>query len=240
MRRGAPHADEEPAREGAPEWMVSYADMITIMMAFFVVMFAMSSLKDDDREEAVFNALQTQFGRYPLSAALTPPRAVAKARGGVAADGRFEQSTSQGPSPSRPSMRVTRIRPGEDVVLGANLSFRDADAELTEADRRKLAALVDEIGGKSQRIEIRGHTSGRPLPADAPYRDQWDLAYARARRVMEQLVALGVSPRRLRLSVAAANEPIAGADPSRAQENSRVQVSVLDETVSDYQQNRAN
>lgn len=233
--RHAPTHDDEPAREGAPEWMVSYADMITIMMAFFVVMFAMSSLKDDQREEAVFNALQTQFGRFPHSATLTPPRAIARSRGGVDAEGRHQESKSLGPAAARPSNRVTRLRPGEDVVLGANLAFPEGESDLDDADRQKLASLVEEISGKSQRLEVRGHTSGRPLPANAPYRDQWDLAYARARRVMEQLVALGISPRRIRLSVAAGNEPVAGADPTRALENSRVQVSVLNETVGDYE-----
>jgi flagellar motor protein MotB len=41
-----------PAQEGAPEWMVSYADMITIMMAFFVVMYAMAPKKDQEKKES--------------------------------------------------------------------------------------------------------------------------------------------------------------------------------------------
>ena len=42
---------EEPHGEGAPEWMVSYADMITILMSFFVVMFSMAGTKNTKKED---------------------------------------------------------------------------------------------------------------------------------------------------------------------------------------------
>lgn len=231
-------AHDETAHEGAPEWMVSYADMITIMMAFFVVMYAVS-FKDQQSEEAVFNSLQLQFGRFPLSAALRPPKAVAQARGGVDAHGRHAESTSRGAATKRPEMRITKVRPGEDVVLGTNVFFEEGAAELSEPFRQQLSALAEQIGGKAQRIEVRGHTSGRSLPDGAPFRDQWDLAYARSRKVMEYLVLQGIPSRRIRLSVAGSNEPAhQGNDPLLLRENSRVQVSLLDETLADYEMER--
>src|SRR5262245_60042506 len=55
-----------PAQEGAPEWMVSYADMITIMMAFFVVMYAMAPKKDQEKKESptqrLMNSIHKRFG----------------------------------------------------------------------------------------------------------------------------------------------------------------------------------
>ena len=55
---------EEHASEGAPEWMVSYADMITILMSFFVVMFSMAGTKDAKKEDPVMMSLRRQFGRF--------------------------------------------------------------------------------------------------------------------------------------------------------------------------------
>jgi flagellar motor protein MotB len=58
---------EKPS-EGAPEWMVSYADMITIMMAFFVVMYALSGKKDESVVRPVLTSLKQQFGpRWPFA-----------------------------------------------------------------------------------------------------------------------------------------------------------------------------
>ena len=48
--------------EGIAEWVMSYADMITILMAFFVVMYSMAGTPDEAKEEAVFRSLREQFG----------------------------------------------------------------------------------------------------------------------------------------------------------------------------------
>src|SRR5947207_7888466 len=55
---------EQAASEGAPEWMVSYADMITILMSFFVVMYSMAGTKDAAKQDPVMSSLRKQFGRF--------------------------------------------------------------------------------------------------------------------------------------------------------------------------------
>ena len=83
-----------------------------------------------------------------------------------------------------------------------------------------MPGIARSVGGKPQKIEIRGHTSAKPVTG--AFQDKWDLAYARSRRVMEALVAAGVAPHRCRLAVAAANEPSQVLeDASLLQANSR-------------------
>ena len=59
--------EEEP--ESQERWLVSYADFITLLFAFFVVMYAVSSV-NDGKVKVASNALTTAFGRLP---AATPP-----------------------------------------------------------------------------------------------------------------------------------------------------------------------
>ena len=61
-----PYVEEEDNRE---RWLVSYADFITLLFAFFVVMYAVSSV-NDGKVRNMSNALTTAFGRLP---AATPP-----------------------------------------------------------------------------------------------------------------------------------------------------------------------
>jgi chemotaxis protein MotB len=126
--------------------------------------------------------------------------------------------------------RVQTIRQGEQATRGGVVYFPEGSAELTEEHQPILRATAEVIGGKPQKVEIRGHTSTRPLPPDSSYRDHWDLAYARCRKVMQLLIKLGIDSKRMRIAVAADNEPVyGGTDPQRRLENSRVEVFMLNE-----------
>src|SRR5271156_2659500 len=59
------HPAHEEKPEGAPEWMVSYADMITIIMSFFVIMFALASgeaARGRKSQQATIDSFQFRFG----------------------------------------------------------------------------------------------------------------------------------------------------------------------------------
>jgi chemotaxis protein MotB len=102
---------------------------------------------------------------------------------------------------------------------------------VTPQHQKQIQIAADEIGGKPQRIEIRGHTARRPVPV-ASEGDKWDLAYRRCRNTMQRLVALGIDPRRIRLGVAADNEPLVdGDEPLPRSRSSRVEIFMLDEVV---------
>jgi chemotaxis protein MotB len=223
--------------EGLPEWIMSYADMITILMAFFVVMYSMAgATKDTKKEDAVFKSLRDRFGPNWLSSGSIGPGALlsnhllkahgvgganikAKNKGGV---------TAQGDPGDQP--RVHTLRPGEQASIGGNILFAEGSAQLGSEQEQQLDIAAGQVSGKPQKIEVRGHASRRPLPKGAPYRDNWDLAYARCRSTMERLVSLGIDPKRIRLSVAGDNEPVPAGKSNRSA-SSRVEVFMLNEVT---------
>ncbi len=235
--------------EGLPEWIMSYADMITILMAFFVVMYSMAGApKDTKKEEAVFRSLREQFGpKWPGVAAIGSGAFVGKnsilakllATGSAKSNKKTGGSDMRAPLGDHP--RVHTLRPGDQAVIGGILYFPESGSELAKEHLKQLQVANEEISGKSLTIEIRGHTSRRPVPKGSPYRDNWDLAYARCRHTMEQLVALGIDPKRIRMSVAADNEPLSGrVDPLARSQNSRVEVFMLNEVMDKFSQSHQN
>jgi len=70
--------------------------------------------------------------------------------------------------------------------------------------------------------------------SDSSCEDNYELAYRRCHQTMKFLVAMGIDPRRMRRSIAAANEPrFIGTDPDRLRQNPRVEVFLLDDVVND-------
>jgi chemotaxis protein MotB len=132
--------------------------------------------------------------------------------------------------------RVWAIRPAEDATAGGAVYFPENSAELNDDNLQVLRRIAEEIGGKPQKIEIRGHTTKTPLPPASPYRSHWDLAYARCVQVMEHLVKFGVEPNRFRLSAAGEYEPVhIRPDPALQKLNSRVEVLVMNEFAKDLE-----
>jgi flagellar motor protein MotB len=133
------------------------------------------------------------------------------------------------------------LRPGDQPSVGGTIYFEDNSTEITPSQEKALQGAVDEIGGKALRLEVRGHTSRR-LPANAKqFRDNWDLAYERARHVMEYLVKAGIDPKRIRLAVAADNEPLSNNVPSSGRgKGARVEIYMLNELVDSAQSTHKN
>ncbi len=232
-----PPPDNAP---GVPEWMVTFSDMMSLLLCFFVMLVALSDIKEEERIQVVLEALRRQFGTDtsvvsfipgpapPMNSAIRDLASMGRARRVDIMRGGDRVKAPVGDYP-----RVRTLRQATHDTVGGVVFFAESSAELSDENRRTLEVAARLIGGKPQKIEIRGHTSSRPLPAGSPYSDHWGLAYARCQAVMDYFVQLGIDPRRIRLSVAADNEPRhTGSDPLLLKENARVEIYLLDELVS--------
>ncbi len=234
--------EEEPSH-GAPDWIVTYGDLMSLLLTFFIMLVSMSEIRTDRKIQALLTSMRKTFGPHPLLTSFNPgfgapfeapapartnertrPPRAKLARGGV----RLQTEVGNFPF-------ARALRSGDQIVMGGVLYFPEGSAELTPEAERQLVSIAQQIVGKPQKIEIRGHTTNRPLPSDSPYRDHWDLAFARCRATLDYLAGLGLEPRRMRLTSAANHEPMhTGADPTELAKNSRVEVFLLGETVDDY------
>ncbi len=210
---------DEPASTGAPDWLLTYGDLMSLLLTFFVMLASMSELKSAHRVVQAVEAMNSQFG---------PQR---EERTGAV---RLRGAKVDAPLGTDPTVRG--VRTGRHVMIGGMVVFEESSAVLDDVEIEKLKLITKQFVGKGQKIEIRGHTTKRPLPDDSPYADHWELAYARCREVQRLLEADGIEPGRTRMSVAASNEPTyTGDDPLRRRENSRVEVFLLNEFNSDYE-----
>lgn len=229
--------DEDPP-PGVPEWVVTFGDMMSLLLTFFIMLVSLSEIKQEEKYEALVESIRRQLGHASSRESSVPgptqPRnSMVQQVANLARAKRQDlmQGGQKVEAPTGESRTVQIVRPGSRTVVGTNVFFSEFDHELRALEKQKLADLAPKIIGKPQKIEVRGHTSRKPLPAGSPYVDHYDLAYQRARAVREFLVnELQVEPFRIRMIAAGSDEVLhAGVDPEKLLLNSRAEVYLLDE-----------
>ncbi|HUG67082.1 MAG TPA: flagellar motor protein MotB [Pirellulaceae bacterium] len=235
-------AVEEEVPIGIPEWVVTFGDMMSLLLTFFIMLVSLSEMKEEEKYQALVESMQEQFGHVSSQVSLIPgdlrPRNSRLAK--TATMGRAKRlDTMRGgdkvQAPTGDHTRVVIVRPGTKTGIGTVIYFEEGIAELTDEHRAVLSQQGAVMQGKSQKIDVRGHTSHKPVAADRGLRDNWDLAYQRSRNVMQYLIQdLNIDARRIRMSVAGPYEPAhIGTDENKLRQNPRVEVYMLDEVISD-------
>lgn len=231
---------EDDPPPGIPEWVVTFGDMMSLLLTFFIMLVSMSEMKQDEKFQAMVESMQKRFG-HDLSSFSADPgdsRPKSTAFRVLSTMGRAKKlDTHRGgadtKAPVGDNERVRIIRPGGATAIGTVLFFKDGTYEMTDEAREALDTEVIELAGKPQKIEIRGHTSQQLATQGSQPVDAMDLAYRRCRHVMQYLVEEhGIPPERIRLSSAGAWEPMyLSSDPEKLKKNPRVEVFLLEETV---------
>jgi chemotaxis protein MotB len=213
------------AGHGGGAWKVAYADFVTAMMAFFLVMWIVA--QSDQMKTAIAHHFSDPFARESEeegTAHQRPPKHPAPAR--ITKEPQHEKEAGG-------SQSVLLMSPGgQRTSIGTVVHFAEDSVELDDEAIRRLKEITPLIVGKPQKIEIRGHSSRRPLPSDSPFADHWQLSYQRCQVVMAELEKLGITRERIRLSQAAGYEPLATPDEQISGGGyARVEISLLNETT---------
>ena len=225
------------AGHGGGAWKVAYADFVTAMMAFFLVMWIVA------QNNSVKEAVATYF-KDPFATGTTPggPRSPFPAGGGLPdlrappkgprAYGHGPAKTENKGAPGKGGAPLEGSPDGQASLVGARVMFAEDSAELDDDARERLKNMAAVLAGKPNKIEIRGHATGRPLPKGSPFADAWQLSYARCYATFRFLEQHGVESNRMRLSQSGSYEPLAHPDREDwAANNSRVEVYMLGEFV---------
>jgi chemotaxis protein MotB len=228
--------DDDERTPGAPEWAVTFGDMMSLLLTFFILLLSMSEFKQEGKYQNVLDSMRLQFGQEATMASFLPRSSLTTnaTTQSLAAKGRAKRSDilnggSPVKSPQGDDALVRTIRSASVKAAGGVLFFAESGAALTNEAKQHLRAIAAEIADKPQRIEVRGHASRNPATDS---RNHWTLASERAGVVKDYLIELGIGPQRIRLSSAGDNEPLDNKfDIEGRQRNARVEVLLWDESV---------
>ena len=211
--------------EGAPSWIVSYADLMSLLFTFFVMLFMISSL-DAKKADSVAQSFREIFGtnRNTIYVPFSMPVQL-NAENNMKSNRSQTVETIQNGNPTRSLIPI--LKPKEKNVTGVIL-FDNGSATLSNGAIQALREIEQKLKGTQLMIEIRGHTGRNERGAN---RDQMDLAYARGYIVRQQLIDLGIHPSRLFITSWGANRTANMVVPSQAGvSNSYVEIFLISET----------
>lgn len=204
--------EEDPA-PGVPEWVVTYGDMMSLLLTFFIMLVSMSELKEEGKLVAALNSIREAFGNEIAmmgapgnSFQTTSVLNKLSSLGNLSLGGRKEFALKT-PGPAGKNELVRKIREGTVVTLGGPAMFEPFDASLTQELKNTLDVIANLLLRRTQRIEIRGHASPQPLPGNSPFRDALDLSYKRAEAVADYLISKGIPAERILVGAAGDTEP---------------------------------
>jgi chemotaxis protein MotB len=232
---------------GGGAWKVAYADFVTAMMAFFMVMWL--TAQSPQTKQAIAGYFQDPWGtssEFSAPASLLPsemhgdvlsqdmPQKLQPGKKPGAADSDGKDSEAAAKSRWAQKRKIHFLQDSDRTTPALVVPFDEASSEISELGKSQLDRLIPTLVGKQNKIEIRGHTTRRPMPPDSPFKNLWQLSYARCQAVMQYFEDHGIEASRLRLSQSAAFEPLTKRVETALQnENARVEVFMLDEMADD-------
>jgi len=209
-KRHKAHANHE-------RWLVSYADFITLLFAFFVVLYASSqadkkkaaqvaaSIKGAFQQMGVFTGSAPEQIGIPGSTGVqhpemtdTPLKVVKvagvddkpNATGGYGVDVdelRKELESALGDEIRKHEVQMRMTPEGLVVSLREVGFFNSGEADLLEDGQSTLARIATILGGKGFEIRVEGHTDNIPIHTSA-FKSNWELSTARATQVVSLLI----------------------------------------------------
>jgi len=234
-------------------WLVSYADFMTLLFAFFVVMYAISSVNEGKYRvlsTAIVNAFRTGTN---VSINSSPPsggantlvqvpetRPIAKAirsnsplqeqakLGNLAADMRrvFQPLVKSG------QVKITQDAKGVEIEIKDSALFQTGQALPSPASRELMTQLASMLIKVDNSVSVEGFTDDVPISTPI-FPSNWELSAARAGSVVRLFQENGVASNRLVAVGRAENMPVSANDTTEGRaRNRRVSITVLTDDVS--------
>jgi len=224
---------------GVPEWVVTFGDMMSLLLCFFVLLQMFSELKKDEQYQHVVTAIKEAFGYAGTVGVMPiddpPLRSVIEVLEQIALDQakQHKSGTAQDDGMTGPTARVTTVRDGVVFTIGGTSAFDELSAEIKAPVRAELERLTVLLKGRRNKIVVRGHASPKYLPEGSQWTDLDELSFARARNVKDVLVEFGLEDDVFRIEAVGTREPVAprAVDPTKASENRRVEIILTEQLV---------
>ncbi|MFQ5455082.1 MAG: flagellar motor protein MotB [Nitrospirota bacterium] len=227
------------------KWMVTFSDILNLLLTFFVLLLSMSSLDNKKLKETIghFNAYLGVLGFGSKSAIEILPDMQP-----IISESNITKRTNNSPSSKKKKLLSKRIKNvlkinGIDKEITISIEKKGTVLSLPEkllfelggADiHKKSAVFLDKLADVLEaiplyNIRIEGHTDNIPI-STFKYPSNWELSIARGVNVLKYLIKKGIDPKRLSVVGYGDSKPLVSNNSARNRlKNRRVEIVIIEE-----------
>jgi chemotaxis protein MotB len=221
----APEEDEEEHEcpVGSPAWVVTFADMVTLLMVFFILLFTIGSI-EEEKWRQVKSSLRDAFGQEDIPEAGTREgvdvikeqvidkvtvHAVDEVGAMVAKE--LEEIASEVEdfifkNKLAGKVDVSSDERGAIITLSDTVIFPPGKSSMTYAGDEIIKQVFDILQQFSYQVKIEGHTDNAPIKTER-FPSNWELSASRAAEVARKLVKAGFNPSQLSIEAFSQYQP---------------------------------
>lgn len=239
-------------KTGAPLWMVTFSDMVTLILVFFILLFSMSQI-NQDKFDLVSQSFQNR-GVFDFSSSIVPLENPGSHTDEDEEDDFMSQSEEEEETEESEAkedelsslteeverflnehnlseyISANRTAQGVELILQDSIFFNLGEAEVLEEGFPFLDMVGKLISGIDNEVKVEGHTDSRPI-RNYRYPSNWELSGARASVIVRYLVEeQGIDEARFSIAGYGDTRPIEPNDtPDNMRKNRRVEIVILEE-----------
>lgn len=223
-----PKSEEEGGEEGAPAWMATFADLVTLLMCFFVLLYAMSTIQEETFKELI-QSMKSALGVQQVPETGTREGLVMKAVQAAKEDpvktdraqdelgGMVQKEVEDIVSDVKElvmfnklggQVKVEENEDGAVITIADLVLFQPGASSIKGGGLDVMTKIARVLAQFSYPIKVAGHTDNIPISTDK-YASNWELSANRASDVVRFLITQGIDPKLLSAQGYAEFRPIA-------------------------------
>lgn len=185
-KRGSMFPQNDSGDSGDSIWLTSYADLMTLIACFFILMVAFANFDPESFSRKATEMAKHFSGDKPVEAETQDP--LTQLMGKLQDESALKENAS-----------IKMEMDGIAISFSGSALFDSGKADLRPEIRDALDIMIDLIQekAKTSRILVEGHTDDTPLANSSKYRTNWELSGVRASRVIERFEEFGFDSKNL-------------------------------------------
>ena len=216
--------------EGIDEWIVTYGDMVTLLLTFFILIVAMSS-PDKGKIDKAIKSIQGSLGTSGVSAEMAMLSEKKSEASFQNLGSQVKNLVLEGNLQDVVDVKVTER--GIVLNMTGGVLFRAGSAAVERGFMPFLLELSQMLKKLPYKVLVEGHTDDSPPPQQSAYPSNWELSAARAASIVRVLTREGgVEPERFSATGYGEFRPLFAATPENRPKNRRVEIIISREGFS--------